>query len=840
MTCSGTVGSIRSHNEKSLQTEWVDAKEQVGRTRVRQPANRAVGTGAQSAVKAQFEFIGWGVAPNLEHDVGTDQWVMAHDESGTDLGRLLGVQVKSGATPFNAPVHEGVQLRGWWFRERDARHFDYWTNHSVPHILVLHRVEDGGSFWVHVTQDKVVSTGKGRKIFVPVEQRLDAAHRRALLDVALSRAELPEFQGSVWDTGQSIPESAVLRYALITPRLLIPHGNRSHSAIEAHQALALLTRMRLRHLHRWREIEPRLDPQESSQSPDWAWRFYAAMSSALLDADAAHLSKVAGDSPTPQAKAAAVTSLAAFRYESEDVVGALTIIEEALGDSHSPVDLAWIEAHRARLLVELGDTKTAQEVALRVAPIGRIANHDPTASVLAGSAADLIFRLSDWDGESLASAIKGHDNLGTWWRSQTILAGLAAQAEDSFKNWSYDRTVTMGADDVAWLSLRSAMAQANHAADTPSWRNAATMLSRRILMTSDSEHQIDGALDLARLAGADKVVKATIARLLDTGPVGPVAAVANRIDLDALTRTPLAASVRFVAGAADVLSADAADRHARWAMRLLCDPGDFQQRLRPSFLLRDELPRLLLGLSTSVSPSVSSEIREHIVGLSAVTDQLLADRYARLVRHLDESEWTEEQLRELASRRSQHHEELAGAIDYVIAHRDADERLQLIDKIAEGDLDALHSFGSVIDLPTEVVLALMAAMEGQVEAILDDAKNGTVRVSDRDPLRTLVLLSIWHPTLARWKTCAKALEDPTVIGEFTIGAIELIGQATDEIPREVALLLREALKLQSTRAPLEHESRLFCPTRDPRGPAKLTYAKLFPEETSESDLVPRI
>ena len=74
MTCSGTVGSIRSHNEKSLQTEWVDAKEQVGRTRVRQPANRAVGTGAQSAVKAQVEFIGWGCAPNLEHDVGTEQW----------------------------------------------------------------------------------------------------------------------------------------------------------------------------------------------------------------------------------------------------------------------------------------------------------------------------------------------------------------------------------------------------------------------------------------------------------------------------------------------------------------------------------------------------------------------------------------------------------------------------------------------------------------------------------------------------------------------------------------------------------------------------------------------
>lgn len=79
---------------------------------MRTPANNPIGTAAQSAVKAQFELLGWGVAPNPEHDLGTDHWVMARDDARVDIRRLVGVQVKAGATPFKQSVHvDGVGRR---------------------------------------------------------------------------------------------------------------------------------------------------------------------------------------------------------------------------------------------------------------------------------------------------------------------------------------------------------------------------------------------------------------------------------------------------------------------------------------------------------------------------------------------------------------------------------------------------------------------------------------------------------------------------------------------------------------------------------------------------------
>ncbi len=100
---------------------------------MRAPRNNPVGMAAQSAVTAQFELLGWGVAPNPEHDLGTDHWVMARDDERTDIRRLVGVQVKAGATPFKQPVTtwEGA-VSGWWFYERDNRHFEYWSESFHP------------------------------------------------------------------------------------------------------------------------------------------------------------------------------------------------------------------------------------------------------------------------------------------------------------------------------------------------------------------------------------------------------------------------------------------------------------------------------------------------------------------------------------------------------------------------------------------------------------------------------------------------------------------------------------------------------------------------------------
>jgi len=64
-------------------------------------------------------------------------------------------------------------------------HFDYWIKHSsIPHILVLHDLKSGRSYWVHVTKEAIARTKSGTKVLVPKSQQINGAHIGQLLDVA--------------------------------------------------------------------------------------------------------------------------------------------------------------------------------------------------------------------------------------------------------------------------------------------------------------------------------------------------------------------------------------------------------------------------------------------------------------------------------------------------------------------------------------------------------------------------------------------------------------------------------------------------------------------------------
>lgn len=106
------------------------------------------GVDGQLAVERQFVGLNWGVARNpIEHDLGTDLWVMARDERLFDLGAMLGVQVKTGQSWFRSPKQdESGQVAGWWFADSDGEHFKHWRDHNVPHILVLHEPESDKSY----------------------------------------------------------------------------------------------------------------------------------------------------------------------------------------------------------------------------------------------------------------------------------------------------------------------------------------------------------------------------------------------------------------------------------------------------------------------------------------------------------------------------------------------------------------------------------------------------------------------------------------------------------------------------------------------------------------------
>ncbi|MGF6810745.1 hypothetical protein OKW30_005937 [Paraburkholderia sp. Clong3] len=91
-------------------------------------------------------------------------------------GKLIAVQIKTGPSHFTE-TDDAYVFRG------KLTHLDYWTNHSLPVILVAHFIETGETFWVHVDANHVKRTGKSWTIPIPKANRLGAGTRDVLVSV---------------------------------------------------------------------------------------------------------------------------------------------------------------------------------------------------------------------------------------------------------------------------------------------------------------------------------------------------------------------------------------------------------------------------------------------------------------------------------------------------------------------------------------------------------------------------------------------------------------------------------------------------------------------------------
>ncbi|MFE5483013.1 DUF4365 domain-containing protein [Streptomyces sp. NPDC056527] len=131
--------------------------------------------------------LGWLFRPQDIADFGIDaQLEVVDGDPAEATGRLLGVQIKSGASHFRVP-----SVDGWWFL-CDAGHVSYWLGHSLPVLVMLYEPVDKRVYWQHVSDRTVVSTGKGAKIHVPKAQDLTSASAHLLRPLARSQADVPE------------------------------------------------------------------------------------------------------------------------------------------------------------------------------------------------------------------------------------------------------------------------------------------------------------------------------------------------------------------------------------------------------------------------------------------------------------------------------------------------------------------------------------------------------------------------------------------------------------------------------------------------------------------------
>jgi hypothetical protein len=543
-----------------------------------------VGTAGQSRVEAQFKELNWGVASNPYHDLGTDLWLMARDDRRFDLGLLVGAQVKTSETKsatskyFKEPQREHGKIVGWWYRESlPEDHFDYWIKHSIPHILVLHDLKSGKSYWVHVTKEAITRTKSGTKILVPRSQKVNAATVGELLDVAISqRGSKSTWEGSNWPDIAALGPEDRIRYALLTPRLMAKrHTPRVRNDENPWEAIAMLVQTRFLELDGTRELAehlPGIDPppflsvDEARAASEWEWNLYGDLHRYLHDGDPDIFQPLIEAAPLNSAqRAAAVVLRTATLIERGRVAEALKLSADELSRAPKldPVNFAWIEVQHARCLLEVGKYKKARRLAIHVQRIQAAAAVDPTAMAIAASGAGILFRASGWLQQPNLGSVSSNDTAAGWWRNQTIAYGLETFLNDRFALWAAESTDEPRHFSDTWRRLRTATLLSGFAGDHPSWRTEYSQLAQYTLQAYPSgqlsSEACEGLLTDLRLAGDDESVKQCVQKLLMAGPQDAVRRACASVNLLESTHSTGLSDLELVASAAEVIEQQQAE-----------------------------------------------------------------------------------------------------------------------------------------------------------------------------------------------------------------------------------------------------------------------------------------
>ena len=816
--------------------------------RMRASGNEAKGTSGESYVTAKLEELGCGVVRDSDHDLGTDLIVSMRDEQRYDTGGYIGVQVKNWPRLMdNLSINNGDE--GWWFSD-SAKHFNHWLNSSFPHLLVLFDAGSKNSYWVHITEDVVQSTGKRRKIFIPRKNLLDEGSMATLREISLSKLPEPSWEGSVWQGASGLSDEVVLRCALITPRLIAPHPNRTVSDISPVEAIALLSLMRLRDVtKRYREVQELLDPGKSAKHDDPLWRLYSALFEWVFNGRVDTILNFPSTDMEADIAAAIEAIKATVLFEKHLPQRACKELEDALArDDYNPADRAWLRLHLARNLMEIGDFDQAQHLALKVPLIGKMEYKDPTARYLTGVAMDFVFQLHgrvqriDFEAaeQNLIGAIKASDTAASWWRTQILVSGLSGFVEKTYSQWgnnNADGAIKKRYDDAV-LRLRSASLIAGFAADTNNWRYAVVLLARYFLVFSTDTNELVYALNLLRIAGAKDELKLAALHFLRFGPIEPLVQVVNELSLDDSTRISLRCDFALIEKCAPILDTRSADKYAFWLPREIENPSKTYAFGSYHWYVNEAI-EVLANIYNACSFEAMVKIHDHLIMMPNVEDDLLANAYSRLVDSIMADDvnrgkaWDSGKLAKLAARGDVDKAVLKNAIERLVSTHDSESREGLLERIEAGDIDALESWGNLTDLPKPAVQGMLSNLSNQIETIVKNAHSGASTVGGFDQLSVLIKLNNSHPDCANWRPCLKMLHDQCVSPKDLALGIEVMIYNYQKIPINIADEMKKPLTRLAESGVIHDTWPFSSPfNADVRGPASLLLGLLFPEDVS--------
>ncbi|MER6709224.1 DUF4365 domain-containing protein [Streptomyces fumanus] len=793
-----------------------------------------------SRVIADFTDLGWGPSENTRHDLGIDLFLQVRDERRFDRNILMAAQVKSGPSYFNAPTSDDQgACTGWWYAESDARHFEDWVQHALPHLLVMHDDATRTSYWAHVTKEAIQSTGDGFKIHVPIHQKVELGNREKLLEVAASTKQQPALQGTSFAAGaKAVAPGRALRHALLTPRLIAPHRNTGYERILApEEAIALITQGRVQDLQWYIEKDSNPDlAAADSGSRLWEWRFFSAYYSAVMDADIQPLLDLAAAAcPAPMTPgkrrrkqrteqahriAACVVTSAVFLTAAERLTEAETLLEAA-GEDLLPIDQAWVLMHRAIVMSERGDLDTSRRLAAAALRTVALDLDDVTAAAIGASAADFLFRTSGREAKNLGATMTAVDTAASWWRSQSVAWALEEHEEKAFRAWgegedpgTWPSAEAQNRLLSAWLSASlagtrgpSAAALAQRARHEiieheAAWRSdAATEVSVRDSQprqtpTSTHARGLEDTLDELRRFGCTKTLQTAVQRLWAAGPASPVQAVVQRSVTAPWTHTNAPAKLALLRHAGDLLTPELADQAGRHCLTVLEDPEPFAQRVRPWFSIDHYTHRALWRVLSAACDAVHAETADVLLrslpdrpGEPAETDLI------KLAAHLRPSAVTafSGQLRTAATDHSSPAMS-AALLGVLIAGGDSAAEAELLRRTEAGDIDAIGEVRSPADLSPRTGKRVIDLAASHCRQQLDEAHQNRWGLGGWDWARLLTLCNFFFPEHACWDPIIDIVLDHQVAQEHKAGAVRALTTRADQLPAPVATRLQAAFE----------------------------------------------
>ena len=619
--------------------------------------SRRLGPAGESRLKSDLEMFGWGPVPTGNHDSGTDFFVQVREPALFDGQAVLGVQVKTGTSYFSRPSKENGNTSGWWFRENSPRHFDYWTKHVVPHVLVLWNPTDWVSYWVYVTADEVKSTGKGRKILIPADQTIDEEHRNRLAAVAYDRKSPPTLEGTAFRAAaENIAQNQQLRYALIAPRLVAPHRNLGYGKpIGAVEGLALLARGRFSCLREFAKQHPDVPDVENEpfEGGDWTWSFVAAIWNWVETDSVDRLRVVFQSAQDANEKVASGVFLACalrrFHIHGETAephyghCEAMEVLDELLeSDDLGRADLGWVLVQRACTRFDIGSDDDVRSDA-SAALTNFVDGNDVTATALAAAATGMVWSIvatTHFAEADLQGLLTTSDNAVAWWQSQTISTALTATVTTQFHSWAEKRDLISFPGNTSATNLFSAELNADLLGDHGTWRHMSSLKARQRLMSAadsgDEVGELVEGLDALRRSGDGSSLELAIAHLRRVGPTEAVVKSVNRIPSGGWTSTESPANFDALRRAGDLLCEKTATDLLIWIARIMGgDRTDDDERILQTVIAEHAVFGAAEGLLWSAAGRAHQAVAEMIVALPPVAHELPARRLPVLVSRLE-------------------------------------------------------------------------------------------------------------------------------------------------------------------------------------------------------------